>query len=165
MQRLGTIVSTFALQTLGLPAVSEGNVILIDDLHIGVLEACNGLGMLSAFFAISTTVALVIRRPLADRVGVFLSAIPIGVLMNLIRADGDRTGLRGDRRSGGPIVLSRSGRLADDAAGVGRRGTRTIPARPACFRFDCCSPQRSPIAVSIAEERKSIMASSLRPPR
>ena len=85
LQRLGTVVSTFALQTLGLPAVSEGNIILIDDLEIGVLEACNGLGMLTAFFAISTTVALVIRRPLLDRVAVFLSAIPIGVLMNLLR--------------------------------------------------------------------------------
>ncbi len=85
LQRLGTVVSTFALQTLGLPAVSEGNIILIDDLSIGVLEACNGLGMLSAFFAISTTVALVIRRPLLDRLTVFLSAIPIGVLMNLLR--------------------------------------------------------------------------------
>ncbi|HTU23149.1 MAG TPA: exosortase/archaeosortase family protein, partial [Gemmataceae bacterium] len=85
LQRLGTVVSTFSLQTLGLPAVSEGNIILIDNLEIGVLEACNGLGMLSAFFAISTTVALVIHRPLLDRLAVFLSAVPIGVLMNLVR--------------------------------------------------------------------------------
>lgn len=85
LQRLGTVVSTFALQTLGLPAVSEGNIIRIDDLNIGVLEACNGLGMLSAFFAISTTIALVIRRPMLDRLAIFLSAIPIGVLMNLVR--------------------------------------------------------------------------------
>ena len=85
LQRLGTVASTFSLQTLGLPAVSEGNIIRIDDLEIGVLEACNGLGMLSAFFAISTTVSLVIRRPLLDRLAVFLSAIPIGVFMNLIR--------------------------------------------------------------------------------
>ena len=85
LQRLGTVVSTFALQTLGLPAVAEGNIILIDDLQIGVLEACNGLGMLSAFFALSTTVALLIRRPLLERIFVFLSAVPLGVLMNLVR--------------------------------------------------------------------------------
>jgi exosortase len=85
LQRLGTVVSTYALQTLGLPAVSEGNIIFIDDLQIGVLEACNGLGMLSAFFALSTTVALIIRRPVVDRVIVFLSAVPVGVLMNLVR--------------------------------------------------------------------------------
>src|SRR5207244_1850280 len=38
-----------------------------------------------AFFAISTAVALVCDRPLLDRVILVLSAIPIGVLMNLIR--------------------------------------------------------------------------------
>jgi exosortase/archaeosortase family protein len=65
--------------------VAEGNVISIDEMKIGVLEACNGLGMLSAFFAISATVALVLRRPLLDRIVVFLSAVPIGVLMNLVR--------------------------------------------------------------------------------
>jgi exosortase len=85
LQRLATVTSTYFLQTFGLPAVAEGNIICIDDLRIGVLEACNGLGMLSAFFAISTTVALIIRRPLADRLVIFLSAIPIGVLMNLLR--------------------------------------------------------------------------------
>lgn len=85
LQRLGTVVGTFALQTLGLPAVSEGNIIFVENLQIGVLEACSGLGMLSAFFALSTTVALVIARPVTDRVVVFLSAVPVGVLMNLVR--------------------------------------------------------------------------------
>jgi exosortase len=85
LQSLATAVSTYALQTCGVSAVREGNVILIDDMKIGVLEACNGLGMLSAFFAVSATVALLLRRPLPDRVAVFLSAIPVGVLVNLLR--------------------------------------------------------------------------------
>lgn len=85
LQQLATATSTYFLQAFGLPAVAEGNIILIDDLRIGVLEACNGLGMLSTFFAISTTVALVIRRPLADRLVLFASAVPVGVLMNLLR--------------------------------------------------------------------------------
>jgi exosortase len=85
LQRLATLAGTYALQTLGYPAVDEGNIILIDDLRIGVLEACNGLGMLFAFFALSTAIALVIDRRLTDRVVIFLSAIPVGVLVNLIR--------------------------------------------------------------------------------
>jgi exosortase len=85
LQRLATLTSTYVLQTFGLPAVSEGNIISIDDMKIGVLEACNGLGMLSAFFAISTTVALVLRRPIFDRAVIFLSAVPVGVFMNLVR--------------------------------------------------------------------------------
>ena len=41
--------------------------------------------MLVTFFALSTTAAFVIQRPLVDKVVVFLSAIPVGVLMNLLR--------------------------------------------------------------------------------
>jgi exosortase len=85
LQQLATAASTYALQTLGVPAVSQGNVIHIEDLEIGVVEACSGLGMLFTFFALSTAVAFIIRRPVRDKVVIFLSAIPIGVLMNLLR--------------------------------------------------------------------------------
>lgn len=85
LRRLATGFSTYILQTLGMPAVAEGNVIYIDELKIGVVEACSGLGMLAAFFAISATVALVIRRSLVVKLLVFASAVPIGILMNLFR--------------------------------------------------------------------------------
>ena len=85
LRQLATLVGTYALQTLGFAAVAEGNVIVVGDLRIGVAEACSGLGMLWAFFALSTTAALVIRRPPWERLVVFASAAPIGVLMNLVR--------------------------------------------------------------------------------
>ncbi len=85
LQQLAAAVGTYALQTLGFAAVAEGNVIVVGDYRIGVLEACSGLGMLSAFFALSTTIALVVNRPAYERIAVFLSAAPIGVLMNLVR--------------------------------------------------------------------------------
>jgi exosortase/archaeosortase family protein len=37
------------------------------------------------FFALSAAVALVIGRPALDRTVVFLSAVPVGVLMNVVR--------------------------------------------------------------------------------
>src|SRR5436305_1428775 len=80
-----TLSSTYLLQTLGVPALSRGNVIVIDEQEVGVAEACSGLGMLMTFFALSTAVALVLRRPWPDRLAIFLSAIPIGVLMNVLR--------------------------------------------------------------------------------
>jgi exosortase len=85
LQRIATLASTYALQTVGFPAVAEGNIILIDDLRIGVLEACSGLGMLMTFFALSTAVALMVRRPLGERLILTASAIPIGVFVNVIR--------------------------------------------------------------------------------
>jgi exosortase len=85
LRRLATVASTFTLQTLGLPALAEGNVIVLEDVKIGVVEACSGLGMLMTFFALSTAVALVVQRPLLDRAVIFLSAIPVGLLMNVAR--------------------------------------------------------------------------------
>src|SRR5436305_589397 len=74
---IATVSSTFLLQTLGLPALAEGNVILLNDVHIGIVEACSGLRMLVIFFALSTAVALLTRRPLWEKVVVALSAVPI----------------------------------------------------------------------------------------
>jgi exosortase len=85
LQRIATVCSTYCLQTLGVPALAEGNIILIGDRQLGVAEACSGLGMLVTFFALTTAVALMIRRPLADRAVIVLSAVPIGVLANVFR--------------------------------------------------------------------------------
>jgi exosortase len=85
LQRLATVVSTYALQTLGLPALAEGNIILLNEAEIGVVEACNGLGMLLIFFAIATGLTLVIRRPWLDRSLIVLSAVPVALIANVAR--------------------------------------------------------------------------------
>jgi exosortase len=85
LRNFATLSSVYALQTLGVPAIAEGNIIIVDEMHIGVVEACSGLGMLMTFFALSTAVAFVMRRPMIERLIVFASAVPIGVLMNVAR--------------------------------------------------------------------------------
>jgi exosortase len=85
LQRVATKASTYALQTLGFPALAEGNVILLDDVEIGVVEACSGLSMLFTFFAMAIGVVLVIRTPWLDKILIVASAIPIALLMNVIR--------------------------------------------------------------------------------
>jgi exosortase len=85
LQRIATVASTYGLQTMGLPAVAEGNIILMDDARIGVVEACNGLGMLFMFFAFAFAAALVLQRSLADKIVIILSAAPIALLANVAR--------------------------------------------------------------------------------
>jgi exosortase len=85
LQRVATLASTFVLQLLGLPALAEGNTILLDDIEIGVVEACSGLRMLVIFFALSSGVALVIRRPLWEKLVIVASAVPIALVSNIIR--------------------------------------------------------------------------------
>jgi exosortase len=85
LQRLATVSSTFVMQTLGLPALAEGNVILLNEHLIGIVEACSGLRMLVVFFALSTAMVLVVRRHWVDRVIILLSAAPIAVISNILR--------------------------------------------------------------------------------
>lgn len=91
LQTVATLCSTYILQTLGLPAIAEGNVILLNDHSIGIVEACSGLRMLVVFFAMSTGMVMVIKRPLVDKVIMVASSIPIALVSNVIRVTG--TGL------------------------------------------------------------------------
>jgi exosortase len=85
LQRLATYLSVYALQTFGWPAFQEGNVIVLNAHRIGIVTACNGLGMLILFFALAAGVATLIQRPWIDRAVVVLSAAPIAILSNVIR--------------------------------------------------------------------------------
>jgi exosortase len=85
LQSLATTASTYLLQTLGVMAFAEGNVIQLDEAQIGVVEACNGLSMLMTFIALSTGAALVVRRPLLDRLVLVASSVPVALLANVAR--------------------------------------------------------------------------------
>jgi exosortase len=85
LQRVATLASTYALQTLSLPALSEGNVIVINETRIGVVEACSGLSMLVIFFALSTAFGFLIERSLWQKVLLIVSAVPIALIANITR--------------------------------------------------------------------------------
>jgi exosortase/archaeosortase family protein len=85
MQSFATTVSTFALQVLGRPALAEGNVILLNEIELGIVEACSGLRMLVVFFALSTAVAMLVRKPLWEKLLLAGSAVPIALASNVLR--------------------------------------------------------------------------------
>jgi exosortase len=85
LQRAATIASTYAVQTMGVPAFAEGNVIVLSEAKIGVVEACSGLRMLILFFAISTAVAFLARRPLWERLLIVAGSVPIALTANVVR--------------------------------------------------------------------------------
>jgi exosortase len=85
LQSLATTVGTFLMQTIGLPALSEGNVIVLNEARLNVVEACSGLRMLVVFVALSAAMALLTRRPLLDKFILLVSAIPIAVVSNILR--------------------------------------------------------------------------------
>jgi exosortase len=85
LRTVATVASNYALQTLGLPAVAQGHTILLEEVRMGVAEACSGLSMLVIFVALSTAVAIVVQRPLLDRIIIVLSAVPVALLANITR--------------------------------------------------------------------------------
>ena len=85
LQRIATLVSTYALQVCGLPAFSSGNTILIKDFTLGIIDACNGLGTLYMFLACAVAAAFMVPRTGLDRVLLIASAIPIALVANVSR--------------------------------------------------------------------------------
>ncbi|QVL30410.1 exosortase/archaeosortase family protein [Telmatocola sphagniphila] len=85
LQHLATLASTYLLQAIGQPAINEGNVILIDEIKLGIVEACSGLRMLMTFAAFATGITLLIDRSWATKTVLILSAIPIALIVNVLR--------------------------------------------------------------------------------
>lgn len=85
LQKIATQASTYLLQTLGEPAVAEGNTILVNDHRLEVVQACNGLRMAVSFVALSVAVVMVVNRPLWERLLILASALPIALISNILR--------------------------------------------------------------------------------
>lgn len=92
LRQIATQSSNYLLQTMGFPSYiggDQGTVITViqdpEPVRLGVEWACSGLSMVLTFVAVGTAVALMVRRPPADRLVILLSTIPIAVLSNIIR--------------------------------------------------------------------------------
>jgi exosortase len=85
LQKIATIASTYALQTLGLAAFRDGNRIILGDIKLGVVDACSGLRMLTIFQALTFAIVLVKPMPMWERIVVVLSATPIALAVNIAR--------------------------------------------------------------------------------
>ena len=85
LKTAATASSTYLLQALGLPAIRDGNIILIDEVRLGVVDACSGLKMMVTFAAFSVGAVLLMRRSLFERFMVLLGIVPVAVLTNVLR--------------------------------------------------------------------------------
>ncbi len=85
LQRLATVASTFLIQTIGISAVREGNVISLADSQIGVAEACNGLRNMMLFLTVCVGMVLISRRSAVEKAIIVLSSAAIALLANVVR--------------------------------------------------------------------------------
>jgi exosortase len=87
LQKIASMCSTFVLQTMGISAFREGNLISIPgmDHPLNIAEACAGLRMATIFGAMAVMMIFLVERPWWDKFVIVLSAIPIALVVNIIR--------------------------------------------------------------------------------
>jgi exosortase len=87
LQGIAARSGAYVIQTLGIPAMTRGHVILVGVTanELDVAAACSGLRMMMLFFAICVGAALVVRKPLWEKLLMIASAIPIAVVSNVAR--------------------------------------------------------------------------------
>ena len=94
LQEVATRASTFVLQTFGLAAYREGNVIVTRSGDLGVVEACSGLRMLMLFCALAVVTAVLLPVGWVRKVLLVASAVPLALVCNVVRIT--VAGLAGD---------------------------------------------------------------------
>jgi len=85
LQRWSTSSAVFCLELMGFDIVREGNVIHIGRATVAVVEACNGLRMITAFIVICGLVVLLVKRAWWEKLIVLASSLPIALLCNTVR--------------------------------------------------------------------------------
>jgi exosortase len=87
LQKIASICSAFVLQTMGISAFRDGNLISIPgmDQPLNIAEACAGLRMATIFGAMAVLMIFIVERPWWDKFVIVLSAIPIALAVNIIR--------------------------------------------------------------------------------
>lgn len=86
LQRVATKLSCYGLQTLGLPAIAEGNTILIGDHSpLEVAQACSGLRLFVSILALAFVYLMLVRRAWWEKLLLLASVVPIAIVANSTR--------------------------------------------------------------------------------
>ena len=85
LQLISSELGVAVIEAFGVSVFLEGNVIDLGNYKLQVVEACNGLRYLFPLMSFGFLLAYLFQAPLWMRAIVFLSTIPITVLMNSFR--------------------------------------------------------------------------------
>ena len=85
MQLFSTKITGFVLQVMGVPFIRQGNIIYLPQYTLEVVEACSGLRSLVTLLALSSLYGYLTLPGKTRPVILFLAAIPIAIIANIIR--------------------------------------------------------------------------------
>ena len=85
LQLISSQLGTFFIRLFQVPVYLEGNIIDLGVYKLQVVEACSGLRYLYPLLSLGFLTAYLFQAPLWQRAFVFLSTIPITIVMNSLR--------------------------------------------------------------------------------
>lgn len=85
LQLLSSQLGVAFIRLLDVPVYLEGNVIDLGNFKLQVVEACSGLRYLYPLLSLGFLVAWLFQGPMWQRTVLFLSAVPIAIVMNSVR--------------------------------------------------------------------------------
>jgi exosortase D (VPLPA-CTERM-specific) len=85
LQLISSELGVEVIRFFGIPVFLEGNVIDLGEYQLQVVEACNGLRYLFPLMALGFIAAVIFRGALWKKILLFVSTVPITVLMNSFR--------------------------------------------------------------------------------
>jgi exosortase D (VPLPA-CTERM-specific) len=85
LQQISSVMGVAVIRWFDISVYLEGNVIDLGALQLQVAEACNGLRYLFPLMSFGFLIAYLYRGPLWHKAIIFLSTVPITVLMNSLR--------------------------------------------------------------------------------
>jgi exosortase len=91
LQLFAAKTAAFCLLNFGIPAIREGNLIVLADTTLEVAEACSGIRSLQALLALGTIYAYFSQHSMWKRLALIALSVPIAIIANAFRVTG--TGL------------------------------------------------------------------------
>lgn len=85
LQRVVASASANLLQLWGRPAVAMGHSVAVEEFRANVVDACCGVGMLFVVAFVAMAIAVLSKRPVGDKVLLFVLAPIAGLAANIIR--------------------------------------------------------------------------------
>jgi exosortase D (VPLPA-CTERM-specific) len=85
LQLMSSALGVWVIRAAGVSVLLEGNIIDLGNYQLEVAEACSGLRYLFPLMTLSFIVAYMFRGPFWKRTVIFLSSIPITIVMNSLR--------------------------------------------------------------------------------